>query len=306
MNHKSKFLAISMSAVLILFSSFTAMASEPKMTMINEEDGIYQLSTRAVQEEDQSLVNQNGKVYIHLQDDYYAEAKKTTITRSDSLNQFRPETQDVIKNIFAAADSGKMVLDGPIEVYTPQNVDKIVTSILMNRAAAYPVTNEQIRYNTIEGPEVVDAGSDEFAASTDEFFENLADVIIGGIADAISPVAGAIHTIAGFFPNKYSTVKAYKDWTLDIQLQEEKVVQLSWVYINNSPYLGAQTQFSTIRYNSRLSSGLHAPVNDTYAYSYYRTPNYQSPENIARQNYNDTWVERIEEYPILDYTFPSY
>ena len=83
-----------------------------------------------------------------------------------------------------------------------------------------------------------------------------------------------------------------------VKLQEEKVVQLSWVYVANSPYLGAQTQFATISYLSILTKGLQPSITDTSSYLYYRTPHYQSPETIARQHYTDTWVEQILSYPI--------
>lgn len=109
---------------------------------------------------------------------------------------------------------------------------------------------------------------------------------------------GVISTIANLFPSKYNEVRSYTDWTFGVKLQEEKVVQLSWVYVANSPYLGAQTQFATIRYLSILTKGLQPSITDTSSYLYYRTPHYQSPETIARQHYTDTWVEQILSYPI--------
>lgn len=164
--------------------------------------------------------------------------------------------------------------------------------------STFPVTNEQVRYTSVGGEQVIKSGTNAFQSYATTVIDNIAKTVIGGVVSKINPYVGVISTIANLFPSKYNEVRSYTDWIFGVKLQEEKVVQLSWVYVANSPYLGAQTQFATISYLSILTKGLQPSITDTSSYLYYRTPHYQSPETIARQHYTDTWVEQILSYPI--------
>ena len=196
----------------------------------------------------------------------------------------------------SVGENGEL-LNNTVEVYIPINEDMLSQSSLM-ATSTFPVTNEQVRYTSVGGEQVIKSGTNAFQSYATTVIDNIAKTVIGGVVSKINPYVGVISTIANLFPSKYNEVRSYTDWTFGVKLQEEKVVQLSWVYVANSPYLGAQTQFATIRYLSILTKGLQPSITDTSSYLYYRTPHYQSPETIARQHYTDTWVEQILSYPI--------
>ena len=196
----------------------------------------------------------------------------------------------------SVGENGEL-LNNTVEVYIPINEDMLSQSSLM-ATSTFPVTNEQVRYTSVGGEQVIKSGTNAFQSYATTVIDNIAKTVIGGVVSKINPYVGVISTIANLFPSKYNEVRSYTDWTFGVKLQEEKVVQLSWVYVANSPYLGAQTQFATIRYLSILTKGLQPSITDTSSYLYYRTPHYQSPETIARQHYTDTWVEQILSYTI--------
>lgn len=244
------------------------------------------------------MIEDNGSYYICLQDGLYAKAQKRVFSKNSSLATLRPETRKVVRSIFEKCEeSGAELLNNTVEVYIPINEDMLSQSSLM-ATSTFPVTNEQVRYTSVGGEQVIKSGTNAFQSYATTVIDNIAKTVIGGVVSKINPYVGVISTIANLFPSKYNEVRSYTDWTFGVKLQEEKVVQLSWVYVANSPYLGAQTQFATIRYLSILTKGLQPSITDTSSYLYYRTPHYQSPETIARQHYTDTWVEQILSYPI--------
>ena len=267
----------------------------------HSEYGIYRLSSsraRLATNTDSSLIEDNGSYYICLQDGLYAKAQKRVFSKNSSLATLRPETRKVVRSIFEKCEeSGAELLNNTVEVYIPINEDMLSQSSLM-ATSTFPVTNEQVRYTSVGGEQVIKSGTNAFQSYATTVIDNIAKTVIGGVVSKINPYVGVISTIANLFPSKYNEVRSYTDWTFGVKLQEEKVVQLSWVYVANSPYLGAQTQFATIRYLSILTKGLQPSITDTSSYLYYRTPHYQSPETIARQHYTDTWVEQILSYPI--------
>ena len=156
----------------------------------------------------------------------------------------------------------------------------------------YPVTNQQVRYVNITDSKIIASGNNAFQDYANETIGNIAKVAIQKIISSLNPYADAIVTLSNIFPSTYNKVKSYKNWKVGVDLQEEKVVQLSWVYVAGSPYFGAQTQFATIRGSSTITANLHDKVVDQTGFVYYRTEHYQHPENVARQNYlYDGWVE---------------
>ena len=103
----------------------------------------------------------------------------------------------------------------------------------------------------------------------------------------------------------YDEIKYYTDYQLFGKVIEEKVVQLSWVNVLGDIYLGAHTQFTTVQFRSMLSSYAYPDVFEDSDFIYYRTENYQSPQNIARLNWGNTWIEKISSYKFNGVTFPS-
>lgn len=292
---------IFMIAMLQTLSTFAASGGGNKFEIVDSEYGIYRLSSsraRLATNTDSSLIEDNGSYYICLQDGLYAKAQKRVFSKNSSLATLRPETRKVVRSIFEKCEeSGAELLNNTVEVYIPINEDMLSQSSLM-ATSTFPVTNEQVRYTSVGGEQVIKSGTNAFQSYATTVIDNIAKTVIGGVVSKINPYVGVISTIANLFPSKYNEVRSYTDWTFGVKLQEEKVVQLSWVYVANSPYLGAQTQFATIRYLSILTKGLQPSITDTSSYLYYRTPHYQSPETIARQHYTDTWVEQILSYPI--------
>lgn len=292
---------IFMIAMLQTLSTFAASGGGNKFEIVDSEYGIYRLSSsraRLATNTDSSLIEDNGSYYICLQDGLYAKAQKRVFSKNSSLATLRPETRKVVRSIFEKCEeSGAELLNNTVEVYIPINEDMLSQSSLM-ATSTFPVTNEQVRYTSVGGEQVIKSGTNAFQSYATTVIDNIAKTVIGGVVSKINPYVGVISTIANLFPSKYNEVRSYTDWTFGVKLQEEKVVQLSWVYVANSPYLGAQTQFATIRYLSILTKGLQPSITDTSSYLYYRTPHYQSPETIARQHYTDMWVEQILSYPI--------
>ena len=292
---------IFMIAMFQTLSTFAASGGGSKFEIVDSEYGIYRLNSsreRLATNADNSLIEDNGSYYICLQDGLYAKAQKIVFSKNSSLATLRPETRRVVKSIFEECEeSGTELLNNAVEVYIPINENMLSQSSLM-ATSTFPVTNEQVRYTSVGNEQVIKSGTNAFQSYATTVINNIAKTVVGGAVSKINPYAGAISTIANLFPSKYNEVRSYTNWTFGVKLQEEKVVQLSWVYVANSPYLGAQTQFATIRYMSILTKGLQTSIIDTSSYLYYRTPHYQSPETIARQHYTDTWVEQIQSYPI--------
>lgn len=292
---------IFMIAMFQTLSTFAASGGGSKFEIVDSEYGIYRLNSsreRLATNADNSLIEDNGSYYICLQDGLYAKAQKIVFSKNSSLATLRPETRRVVKSIFEECEeSGTELLNNAVEVYIPINENMLSQSSLM-ATSTFPVTNEQVRYTSVGNEQVIKSGTNAFQSYATTVINNIAKTVVGGAVSKINPYAGAISTIANLFPSKYNEVRSYTNWTFGVKLQEEKVVQLSWVYVANSPYLGAQTQFATIRYMSILTKGLQTSITDTSSYLYYRTPHYQSPETIARQHYTDTWVEQIQSYPI--------
>lgn len=284
-------------------------STDQKFELVDQELEIYRLCEKKTWSNDQvqdALIQDGDVFYIHLQDDLYAIAEKKEFYASDSLEGLRPETKAVVEDIFKSCESDVdgTLIDGKVEVYIPSHEENLYKSPAL--AAVYPVTNEQARYVRVTNEKVIESGSNAFQNYANGLLSNAAKLIAQKVASYISPYAGVVTTLAGLFPSKYNTVKSYKNWTLGVKLQEEKVVQLSWVYVDNSPYFGAQTQFATIRAISIMTPGIGNVVTDQTGYMYYRTPYYQNPADVARQNYlYGGWVERLEQYRVYGTLFDS-
>lgn len=299
----SKICGITLSVIIVLGQAELCFAQNNdsiKMIKVDDEYDIYKLRQTKMRQASlnaDGLIEYNNTYYIHLQNDLYAKAEMNTYNEDDNLEMLRTETKEIVENIFEnSRKEGWELLNDVVEVYVPINEDLLSRSSTL--AANYPVTNEQVRYVAVSNEKVIASGSNAFQDYANRTLSNAASAVLQGAISSLNPYAGAIATVAALFPSKYNEIRSYTGWTFGVKLQEEKVVQLSWVYINNSPYLGAQTQFTTVRYTSILTKGLQTSVVDTSNYLYYRTPNYNKPETIARQYYNDTWIERITSYNI--------
>lgn len=250
-----------------------------------------------VLDNDDKLIELNEQFYIQVEDKYFVKAEKNEFTNQSSLERLRPETREVVLEVFEKAESGEIELkNGVVEVYSPQ-VDSESLSQVMP-LAAHPVVNEQVCYVAVGNEKVIRSGDNAFEDYASRTLRNVAITIAQSALSEISPISGTIATIASLFPSRYNEVRSYTDWTYGVKLSEEKVVQLSWVYVEGTAYLGAQTQRSTIKYTTIITSGLSPTVTDESGFLNYKTANYQSPENIARNNYNNTWIERITGYKI--------
>lgn len=295
----SLFVILSMLICQGLFICYAQENTSPNLKLIDEEHGIYQLvaSNRLSTTTDQSLIEVDGEFYIQLEGTLYAQAKRSVFTSSSSLAYLKPEVRQLVRSIFDSVNSNHATLvGGTVEVFTPVNEAELIQSSVF--ASSFPVTNEQVRYKAVGNEQVIASGDNSFETYASTLLNNIATAVLQGITSSLSPFMGHLSTIASLFPSKYNEVRAYTDWTFGVKLHEEKVVQLSWVYVANSPYLGAQTQFTTINYDSIIATTLRPSVSDNSGYLYYKTPNYDHPEDIARQNFNNTWVEQITSYDI--------
>lgn len=313
MTLKKRLISLCMAVVMVfslsaVYASAASSSSSGKFELVDSEYGIYRLvesKARSLANTDRSLIEDGGIYYIYLQDGLYTKAQKKTFSKNSSLATLRPETRKIVRSVFEQCEkTGTELENNSVIVYTPINEDALRKSSVM-ATSTFPVTNEQVRYTSVGNEIIIKSGTNAFQSYASTVINNIAKTVISGAVSKISPYAGAISTVASLFPSKYNEIRSYTDWTFGVKLQEEKVVQLSWVYVANSPYLGAQTQFTTIHYTSILAKGIQTPVTDTSNYLYYRTPHYQSPETIARQHYTDTWVEQIQSYSIDGINIPS-
>lgn len=250
------------------------------------------------------MVNYENKLYIHLFDGYYAEAIEKEIdveNYREDISSLKLETQQTIQSVLSNNDDNSTITK--LSVVTLAEENEVHKSLEDMRSSNYPVTNEQVRYTQISDDIVVKSGNNPLEDYGNEVFQNFAIAICEDII-SLNPVSYTIYTIASLFPNVYGSIKSYSNFGISLALKEEKVIQLSWVNVAGDIYLGAQTQFTTVSFDSIFQSMPKSEIDST-GYNYYRTPNYQSPQSVARANWGNTWVERIESYIFQGVRFPS-
>ena len=205
-----------MIAMLQTLSTFAASGGGNKFEIVDSEYGIYRLSSsraRLATNTDSSLIEDNGSYYICLQDGLYAKAQKRVFSKNSSLATLRPETRKVVRSIFEKCEeSGAELLNNTVEVYIPINEDMLSQSSLM-ATSTFPVTNEQVRYTSVGGEQVIKSGTNAFQSYATTVIDNIAKTVIGGVVSKINPYVGVISTIANLFPSKYNEVRSYTDWT---------------------------------------------------------------------------------------------
>lgn len=274
--------------------------------MVEIEQGVYKKqgnNFRSNLQQDDSLIYDHGEIYIELENDIYAKAEKISINiesyDSNDIN-LPQQTKEVIESIIFDSVDSKVE---SIDVYQVKNESVVINSLESLKVAAYPVTNEQVRYVSITNEKVIKSGNDKFGNYSSQVMNNLAQ-LAGSIIAALNPYSNAVYSFINLFPNKYNEVQGYTNWTLGLKLHEEKVVQLTWVTVDKQKFLGAHTEFSTVFYDSIFSSQTKSTIDRT-GFIYYRTPNYKNPTDIARKNFNNTWIERIETYKAYGIRFDS-
>ena len=141
----SAFLALNLFAVGIV--GYAKESEDTGLQPVDQEFGIYRLNTsglRAASQEQDTLIQENGQFYIHLQDDLYAEAERKEFYAGDSLEELRPEMREVVSDIFRSCENStdESLVDGKVEVYIPCHEEQLCESPAL-AARAYPVTNEQ-------------------------------------------------------------------------------------------------------------------------------------------------------------------
>lgn len=239
--------------------------------------------------------------YLKLEQNLYARAVKydfvkDTFQNSEEFTFLKNETQQRIIQLFQEAEqSGTPILNDTITVYIPEQ-----EAALEQDNADYPVRNEFIEYErgSIEGVAIA-ADHVKFSSYRSKLLQNCAMQFIGSVISKLNPFAGAIKTFLELLPDNYETVSTCQEWSLSAVVNEKKTEQLSWVTVAGNVFLGAHTESAAIKINTTFQDVKKAKFyNDTTPFIYYRTPNYQSPEKVARQHYNDTYVEGIDYYMI--------
>lgn len=294
--------------ISLLLSNMSTAIIAANSEIFEVANGVYSFAakTRSTNKVDcdNTLVNYENKLYIHLYDGYYAEAIEKEIdveNYSEDISSLKLETQQTIQSILNNNNDNSTITK--LSVITLAEENEVHKSLENMRSSNYPVTNEQVRYTQISSEKTIKSGNNPLKDYANEVFQNFAIAICEDII-SLNPVSCAIYTIASLFPNNYSSIKSYSNFTIGLALKEEKVVQLSWVNVAGDIYLGAQTQFTTVSFDSTFRSLAKSEIDST-RYIYYRTPNYQSPQSIARLNWGNTWIERIESYKFQGVSFPS-
>lgn len=186
---------IFMIAMLQTLSTFAASGGGNKFEIVDSEYGIYRLSSsraRLATNTDSSLIEDNGSYYICLQDGLYAKAQKRVFSKNSSLATLRPETRKVVRSIFEKCEeSGAELLNNTVEVYIPINEDMLSQSSLM-ATSTFPVTNEQVRYTSVGGEQVIKSGTNAFQSYATTVIDNIAKTVIGGVVSKINPYVGVI------------------------------------------------------------------------------------------------------------------
>lgn len=278
--------------------------------MIEIADGVYKITQNStisrMASNDQTLITQGENSYIRLCDGYYADSELIEIDiNNPNLEKYdlKEETKNLIESLLEKSKSTDEITLTELKVYIVKNESTVVNSLRGTLSVEYPVVNDQVMYSMVTNEKVIRSESEEFQRFGQTLLKNVFN-LIGNTIASLNPFSNGVASFAQLFPSKYNEVRTYVNWTNGIKLHEEKVVQTSWVYVLDSPYLGAQTQFTTVWYDTIISTPSKTTVDKT-DFVYYRTPNYQHPEEIARKNYGNTWVEIIESYTIEGVKFSS-
>lgn len=81
------------------------------------------------------------------------------------------------------------MLNNTVEVYIPINEDMLSQSSLM-ATSTFPVTNEQVRYTSVGGEQVIKSGTNAFQSYATTVIDNIAKTVIGGVVSKINPYVG--------------------------------------------------------------------------------------------------------------------
>lgn len=296
--------------ISLLLSNMSTAIIAANSEIFEVANGVYSFAakTRSTNKVgcDNTLVNYENKLYIHLFDGYYAEAIEKEIdveNYREDISSLKLETQQTFQSVLSNIDDNSTITK--LSVVTLAEENEVHKSLENMRSSNYPVTNEQVRYTRISSEKVIKSGNGTtpFEEYATELFKNVAIAFCEDVI-SLNPTANAIYRVASLFPIEYNNIKSYADYSLGLVLKEEKVVQLSWVNVLGDIYLGAHTQFTTVSFDSTFRT-LARSYLDSTGFIYYKTPNYQSPQSVARANWGNTWIERIESYKFQGVSFPS-
>lgn len=256
-------------------------------TVALAEKGNSKIDTKAV-----NSIIQQGDRYYRIDPNYeLIEVTKIDVlspegmARSSVYASLREETMEIIDTIIENSEKTDDFELQSLEVYTD------VLPEVMPRGRY--VQNQQVMYKGVSNFQTWFT-YDDYLKKLQSNTVKQTVIGVSGMMPYISYFTSPISTWLNF---NISTGE-WQNTTTQLSLHEEKVVQLSWVYNPGveDVYLGAQTQFATVRAESLTRNVFQNSVSKLSPYVYFKTPNYQDPTNVALNGRIDTFVERLDNY----------